>query len=246
MTNTHRVLRTVLVVCATLLLMFSAASCTVQQEIVVHADSSGKVNFDIALEDFFLLVLDDFAVFLPPEEADITQESLDNLQNELNKSTYAKNARIQKLDDNYLTGTFDFIDFEGFFKETQKDISKQSIFSYAEANNLHTITIHLDIDNYDQLTKLIPLLKDPSFSIFGPEENIGVSEADYMEMISYVLGEEGPGAIDRSYISLRIKTDKPIVSHSGGKKLTADSIVFNVPLIDFLLLAKPIDYSVTW
>jgi hypothetical protein len=65
-------------------------------------------------------------------------------------------------------------------------------------------------------------------------------------MISFMLGEEGPPAIEKSTITLRIATPKPITSFINGKKVGSNLYEFNFPLIDFLLLAEPITFSVSW
>ncbi|MCF7933782.1 MAG: hypothetical protein K9M84_04840 [Spirochaetia bacterium] len=231
-----------------LLLLGSIAlsSCTIEQEIFIDIDSSGSVYFDVTVEEFFNAVVEDFTVFLPEEESDVTDINMKELQDSINESPYASRAELFELEKNRYTGTFQFGNAEAFFNDVNDELKLESLFDFSTRGDLHTLRLYLDIDNYGELTELIPLLKDPSFSIFGPEENIGVSEADYLDMISYLLGEEGPGAIERSYISLIINTETPVVSVKNGTKLSARQVEFRIPIIDFLLLAEPVDYSVTW
>jgi len=65
-------------------------------------------------------------------------------------------------------------------------------------------------------------------------------------MISYILGEEGPDAIMQSVISIRIATPTSVISQEGGTKTGTNTVRFDIPLIDILLLAKPITFSATW
>ncbi len=229
-----------------LAVLFFLPSCTIKQEIFINADASGNVEFDIQVEDFFTAVVEDFTVFIPEEESDITDLNIKDMQNSINSSPYTSHAVFYELEKNHYTGKFRFDDAENLFNDIHDEIHLESLFSFDTAGNQRTLSLYLDINNYEDLTELIPLLKDPTFAIFGPEENVGVSEADYLDMISYLLGEEGPGAIERSYISIIINTDSPIISHTNGTIKSDKQIEFRIPIIDFLLLSEPIHYSVTW
>ncbi|MDY0243764.1 MAG: hypothetical protein RBQ89_02995, partial [Sphaerochaeta sp.] len=112
--------------------------------------------------------------------------------------------------------------------------------------NGNSMTFFLSMDNYEQLVPVIPFLADENFEAFGPVYNQGLNEADYLEMISFMLGEEGPPAIERSVITLRVNTPKEITSFSNGRKVSASVYEFSFPLIDFLLLAEPITFTVRW
>ncbi len=241
----HKKLYTLILVIFSLL-MTSLTSCSIRQEIYIDADAAGNVSFDIEVEEFFKAVVEDFTVFIPEEERNVTEMNIDEIQKSINDSPYAQEADFTEIEPNHYIGTFQFGDAERFFNDVHDDLKLESLFTFTEGATTNSLRMYLDIDNYGELTELIPLLKDPSFSIFGPEENIGVSEADYLDMISYLLGEEGPGAIERSTISIFINTDSPIISHTNGIKHSPTQVEFSIPIIDFLLLAEPIDYSVTW
>jgi len=47
-------------------------------------------------------------------------------------------------------------------------------------------------------------------------------------------------------ITLRVNTPKEITSFSNGRKVSASVYEFSFPLIDFLLLAEPITFTVRW
>ena len=226
------------------LILFS--SCTVKQEIFIQTNASGDAMIEVVVEDFFKAVIADYAVFFPDGETDVTQDNLDAVSLELNNSPYTSNAVMRKIDDSTYLGSFDFTDLDGFFRDLKKEDSSKTVVTYFEEDGYHTIDLYIDIENYYQLTEMLPILAEPSFAIFGPEENIGVSKADYLDMISYVLGEEGPGSLSISTIDIIIETDRPIVTQRGGTLLNPNRILFSIPMIDFLLLAEPISKSVTW
>ncbi len=244
--RTHKYWAVCIKIFLAIALTVAAASCTIKQQITVHVDESGDAQFEIAIEDYFIEVVKDFQVFAE-EETDVTQDNLDELSAELNGSDYTSDAIFEKVDDNFYRGNFNFSDLEEFFNELkEEDDENLSVFTYTKRGFVQSLNIYIDIDNYYQLKKLVPMLEDPEFSMFGPEENIGVSEVDYIDMIGFALGDEGPPSLRRSYIEVIIVTDHPIITQKGGTLLSPNEISFNIPMLDFLLLAEPIVKTVTW
>ena len=93
---------------------------------------------------------------------------------------------------------------------------------------------------------MIPFLSDPNFEVYGPEYNQGMSEADYLDMIFYLLGEEAPEALQTSLVTINVTLPGEIISAEGVTVTGANSFTYAFPLIDFLLLAEPMSFSVTW
>lgn len=244
--HTHKFRAVCIKIFLAIALTAAASSCTIKPQITVHVDESGDAQFEIAIEDYFIEVVKDFQVFAE-EDTDVTQDNLDELAVELNSSDYTSDAFFEKINDNFYRGSFNFSDLEEFFNELkEEDDENLSVFTYAKRGFVQNLNIYIDIENYYQLKKLIPMLEDPEFAMFGPEENIGVSEVDYIDMIGFALGDEGPPSLRRSYIEVIIVTDHPIISQKGGTLLSPNKISFNIPMLDFLLLADPIYKSVTW
>ena len=227
------------------LLLISLASCMVHEEFTIYVDDSGFSTFEVIIQEFFLEVLDDYSAFLPEEEADLSRLDADRLESELLKSEYIITADVREASETYFEGEFSFTDAR-YILRTAEEKQQVDVFSYEASGRTQQITIYIDIDNYSQLEDLVPILKDPAFSTFGPEENRDVTREEYYEMVGYMLGEEGPDAIDDSEIRIVIHTTRPIIRQSGGRIVNPRQAVFTVPLIDFLLLHDPLRFSVTW
>ncbi len=226
-------------------IMLLSMSCMVHEEFTIYVDDSGFSTFEVMIQEFFLEVLDDYSAFLPEEEADLSKLDADRLEAELLSSDYVVSAEVREASETYFEGEFHFTDARHILRKAEDD-QKVDVFSYEASGRTQQVTIHIDIDNYSQLEDLVPILKDPSFSTFGPEENRDVTKEEYYEMVSYMLGEEGPDAIDSSEIRIVIHTTRPIIRQSGGRIVTPRQVLFTVPLIDFLLLHDPLEFSVTW
>ncbi len=236
-TQTHMLLFSLI-----LLLLISASSCVVTEQLSFKSSGYNNSQFDFTVEDFFIAVLEDFSEFAPEDQdTSLMDSAITDFEKALRYSTTTNNVTIQKLTDNAYKGQFNFMDLDKLFA----DLGAGNDQSLLKMSN-NTLTFTLSMDNYDQLVPVIPFLADENFEAFGPVYNQGLSESDYLEMISFMLGEEGPPAIEKSTITLRIATPKPITGFTNGKKVGTNLYEFSFPLIDFLLLAKPITFSVSW
>ncbi|WP_320127735.1 hypothetical protein [uncultured Sphaerochaeta sp.] len=222
--------------------LLSLSSCVVTEDLQVKADNTYSSAFQFNVEDFFIAVLKDFNDFMPTDSnTTIMDGATSDFKTALEKGNSISKVAIKKLNDNSYSGTFDFTDIEHLFADLGAG-NNQTILT-RKGNSL---TFKLSMDNYAQLVPVIPFLSDENFEAFGPTYNQGISEADYLEMISFMLGTEGPDAIKKSMITLRINTPTQISSFTNGKKISAQVYEFSFPLIDFLLLAKPITFTVNW
>ncbi|MGI6432996.1 MAG: hypothetical protein ACOXZ4_03935 [Sphaerochaetaceae bacterium] len=217
-------------------------SCAVFQGLQLTATSQGWATTDLYVYDFFLTLLEDFEPFSETERTvSIMDEHVDDVMRQLHASPSATHISLVKNSKNSYFIDFTFSSLVNLLNDLNRN-QQQNIIR-VKGNSLH---FYLDIDNYPQLENMVPFLQDPNFETFGPLYNIGMSEEEYLDMISYILGEEGPPSIESSIIALNFTTPSPITSYSGGEKTGANSIRFDIPLIDFLLLATPIEFSLSW
>ncbi len=234
-----------LILVSIIFFLFAGASCTVHEEFTIYVDDSGFSEFTVEIQQFFLEVLEDYSSFLPEEEADLSRMDAPRLEAELLKSQYVYEANVFEASETYYEGEFFFSDARYILMKAEED-QPVDVFTYSTTGRTQQIVIYIDIDNYSQLEDLVPILKDPAFSTFGPEENRDVTEDEYYEMVSYMLGEEGPGSIETSEIRIVIHTSRPIIRQSGGRIANPRMAVYTIPLIDFLLLHEPLMFSVSW
>ena len=235
-----------LVAISVIVMLVFTSGCVMQQGISMNANNSGWATTDLVVDDFFIAVLDDFATFTP-EGADtsIMDASVDDFLNMLETKPSASNITLVKTGQSSYFFDFDFTSLPQFLLEMNK-LAPQSILTVAPEGKNTSLKFYLDLKNYPELAKMVPFLADPNFETFGPLYNEGLSAADYLDMISYILGEEGPSAIMQSVISIRITTPTSVISQIGGTKTGTNSVRFDIPLIDILLLAKPISFSAIW
>ena len=218
------------------------SGCTVTQQLSLTENKNNHASFDFSAEDFFIAVLEDFSDFIPSNEAQpLMDKAIDDFKIALMRSSTTSGVELSNQGGNAWSGSFAFDDLKRLFVDLGAG-TNQSLLTLTS----DTLTFRLSMDNYEQLVPVIPFLADPNFEAFGPLYNQGLSEADYLEMISFMLGDEGVPAIEGSTITLKVETPRPIKRFTGGTKTAERSYEFSFPLIDFLLLAKPITFSVSW
>ena len=67
-----------------------------------------------------------------------------------------------------------------------------------------------------------------------------------MDMISFLLGEEGPEALEKSFVSIEIETPGDIVYIQGAMKTGSRKAVYSFPVVDFLTLNDPLSFTIQW
>jgi hypothetical protein len=73
-----------------------------------------------------------------------------------------------------------------------------------------------------------------------------LTNAEYLDLVSSVYGKGVAGEISQAKINAVISFPGQIQSITGGRRSSGREARFEIPLIDLLVLSKPLDYEVTW
>ena len=232
-------MKKILIFVSLLLLLFT--SCQVTENIKL-SDEVNTSSGEIEIYDFFIAVIDDFSEFLDSSSSSesIMDSAVRDFANGLSSNENNSNVLYTIEEGNRYTLSFDFDDIT----EALSALGGSG-FSVLKGDE-NSLSFYLDINNYAQLKEMIPFLSDPNFEVYGPEYNQGMSEADYLDMIFYLLGEEAPEALQTSLVTINVTLPGEIISAEGVTVTGANSFTYAFPLIDFLLLAEPMSFSVTW
>ncbi len=241
---------------ATLLGLFFAtilsfSSCKVTQTLnlkgnLTTQDSlSGKSHTDISVSDYFVSVIEDLSNWEESGNDDpILQVAVDDFVKNLTASDTASSIKFIKNGTNTYMGDFSFSDFNDLILDLSKE-QDCSLVRATEVDGKTHVQIHLGMDNYEELTKIVPFLANPNFEVYGPLYNNDLTEENYLEMMSFILGEQCPEEILNSNVTIQVVAPKEIASHNGTLK-NSKVVVFSFPLIDFLLLHEPIDFELEY
>lgn len=223
-------------------LLFS--SCTVNQTLDIAADGSGTLatHAEVAplLHDYLASLaeaggggLKDGRVFDP----DAVRKSFQSRPGIIVQEVAAPTP--SSLD---LELAFDSLSFA---LQRQEALSITGVASLSDDENATTLWLRFDRSTWNALAALVPPLQNPIMQQLGPQGTGAVTEADYLSMISFSIGEAAPALLRKSFITLTVRPEGEILSQSGGTK-NADSVVFRIPVLRLLVLDRPLQYSVTY
>jgi hypothetical protein len=231
---------------ATVLALIMTASCGVNQTIVIRSDGSGTLAMHVEVSR----LLHEYVARL----SEVTDKPVLNSGGRffdavsLRKDFESRpGITVTKAE----TPTPDSLDLELSFDSIQDVFAREetlkntAALAYSESDGKKTIRLHLDRGNYAQLARTFPLLGNPAFAALGPQPNETTSDADYLEMVRFSIGEDAPALLKKSYLTLTLNPEGEIVSQSGGD-ISGGAVVFRIPLLRLLVLDRPIDCTVTY
>lgn len=234
-----------------LVTLFSFSSCKVTEtlnlksNIIDEETLTGRSHIDLTVSNYFVSVVEDLSNWEDSGNDDpILQVAVDEFVKNLEASDNASSIKFIKTGVNTYMGDFAFSDFNGLVLDLSKS-SNSSLVNATEKDGKTHVQIHIGMDNYDELTKVVPFLANPNFEVYGPIYNHELTEENYLEMMSFILGEDCPDEILSSKVTIQVVAPKEITSHNGTLK-SAKVVVFSFPLIDFLLLHEPIEFELEY
>lgn len=220
---------------------FFLSSCSVKNEINLSIDGSGTASTDTMLDEALVFYIQSLAE-LTGDDAGGDLFKVNEIKIEMEKNPGISVKSIKNYDDKRITAEISFDNIEQLIAETEKTLNKQ-IITFNEYGAEKEIGIYIDIDNFNDIAPLFPIVEEPLFMTFGPLENQGLSENDYLEMMEYALGDGGGEMIRKSVITTTINVDGTLISQKGGTA-KGNSVTFETPLIRILLLDEPIEYTI--
>jgi hypothetical protein len=233
----------VIISCALLL-----SSCVVAEKLTLTGDYTqtkavpGKNHVDLSVDDFFVGVVEDLSDWENKGSNDpIIDVAIQDFVTNLEASSVTSSIRFVETGYNTYMGDFAFSNFPQLLIDLSNKQADQSVVTMSAKNGKTHVEISINMDNYEQLTKMIPFLADPNFEVYGPLYNNDLTEEEYLEMVSFILGEQCPDSIASSSIKIQVVAPKAISSHNG-KLRNSKTVEFSFPLIDFLLLHESIDF----
>lgn len=219
-----------------------ANKLTLSSEITKAKEVNGKNHVDLSVDDFFVGVVEDLSDWENKGNNDpILDVAVQDFVKNLEASKVTSGIRFIETGHNTYMGDFAFSDFSQLLIDLSKGVEDQSIVKLSEKNGKTRVEISINMDNFEQLTKIIPFLGDPNFEVYGPLYNHDLTEEEYLEMVSFILGAQCPDSIAASSVKIQVVAPKAIASHNGNLR-NSKTVEFSFPLIDFLLLHESIQF----
>ena len=225
--------------------MWVLSACAGTQEIIVRSDRSGETMISIDLVPDVVERIEEMAALTGIELAEDGLINLDSLRKTLNTLPGVTVTRVENTEEHSFSITFTFADALTIFP-SPNPLWEAGIVSLENLEEGTQMRIYLDLDNYEQLSEVFPALEDPVIRAIGPEENTQITADDYLTMMEFILGPSGPEAISESVVTIKVTVEEgELVSQSGGR-IEDGVALFNLRLLDLLLLHEPIDLQISF
>lgn len=218
------------------------SSCVVNEKLTLETGKSGSSNTDIIIDDFFISVLNDLSSISDKSGETIMDDAMVDFASVVETSKNSSEILLFKIEKGkrYIV-SFSYSSLESLIEDLNGGKSN-TLLKISD----NTLTFNLDINNYSELKSVIPFLNDKNFEVYGPEYSYGMTEEEYIEMISFLLSSESEEALEKSFVSVSITLPGKIKRVIGAEKTGEKEITFTFPVIDFLLLNAPLSFSVEW
>ncbi len=229
-----------------LFISFLFISCQATQQAVLSGNGSGRVRFDYHIPPPVMETfneMDDLFTLEAEEKRDDFFD-LEKIRKDFAEKDEIVLERLESPDPRRLEGEFNFSNVERIFA-SEESLQESGVLRYSSDGNSHTLSIHLSKDNFHTLSTVIPELDSPFFDLFGPEANQNVSREEFLEMMEYTFDEEIRPLIESSIIEASITVEGRLIDQAGGM-VQGNTVTFQIPLIDVLLLHEPLSYTLSF
>ena len=222
--------------------LWALGACAVTQQLYLRGDRSGETTIAIDFSADLVARVQEMAEITGAEMPEDGIINLEPIHNRLTVRPGVTVFRVESPSEHRVEIEFAFEDAEAILPGGDA-IAQAGIVTFEEVEDGTRVRLYLDVDNYRLLSEVFPLLDDPTIRAMGPEENAEITQEDYLSMMGFILGPAGPEAIAESLITIRVTVDGELVSQRGGS-MEDGLAVFEVPLLDLLLLHEPVDLEI--
>ena len=225
--------------------LLALGACAVTQQIHLRGDRSGETAIAIDFSADLVAQVQEMAELTGAEMPEGGIINLQPIHERLSGRPGVTVDRVESPAEHRVEVAFAFEDAQAILPSPD-EIAVARIVTVDEVEEGSRVRLYFDLDNYRLLAEVFPLLDDPTIRAMGPEENTEITQEDYLSMMGFILGPAGPQAIADSSITIRVTVDGVLVSQRGGREEEGGVVVFEVPLLDLLLLHEPIDLEVVF
>lgn len=226
------------------------AGCSVDQEIAVRVNGAGEAEVRVELQPVFIDYL--LALAEVAEEVDLPDDpsaplfDVAEVEAAIAEWPGVEAARIVSSAPELLEMRLTFDDLQAAFSPAASGPDAMTPLISLTGGSRRTLSVHLDSDNYHQLTTLFPVLEHPLVISLGPQPDLDVTDEEYLEMMQFVLGDEGPPAILDSEVTVRVRVEGRVVEQRGGELQEDGSVLLRIPLLRILVLDRALDYRIVF
>jgi len=208
------------------------------------------MSFRIDLEPYLGEVIEQVQLLMDSEEEiPATDESffdIPAIREDFKKNKHAELLSIESPSRLSLKGEISFDSVENMLQEVEQFNPDHRMITFTTAPGRSDLTVTINRATVDSLLKANPSMNNPLVQNFGPTATEGMSRSDYLDMMEFALGEESRMGITNSKLILNVSVNGAVLDQKGGRKLNARTVVYEIPLLDVLILDRTLVYSLSY
>lgn len=246
---------------AVFLAVLLSASCTADQEVNLNSSGGGRIVFEIALAPYLTEVIDQLTMFFSfseessdgefsngelPSPGDDSFFDLAAIEEDFRSRNGVNLIRLESPNPNRLEGEFTFSDINLLMQDVKENSAESRLIRLQRRRDFTELRVLITRETVAALLAENPSLNNPLVENYGPAANEGLSDAEYLEMMEYALGEESRRGIQESAVNLVIRVEGRILTQQGGRLIDDRTVRFRIPLLPFLILREPMEYSLQY
>lgn len=235
---------------ALLVLLSGLSSCSMKQDVQLESSGEGRMSFRIDLEPYLGEVIEQVQLLMDSEEEiPATDESffdIPAIREDFKKNKHAELLSIESPSRLSLKGEISFDSVENMLQEVEQFNPDHRMITFTTAPGRSDLTVTINRATVDSLLKANPSMNNPLVQNFGPTATEGMSRSDYLDMMEFALGEESRMGITNSKLILNVSVNGAVLDQKGGRKLNARTVVYEIPLLDVLILDRTLVYSLSY
>lgn len=230
------------------------AGCSMRQTIIIHPNGSGSADVHVELGSLLTRYMTDLVDSLgsQPSKAAPMLFDLGRI-----KSTFAGLSGVTLTglsapQPNALAFSFAFEDAGALFSELggSQAGSANSPLTLTTHAGVHTLEFDLSHATWPAVASLALFRDDPVIASFAPQGNRRYTKAEYLSILEYAFADyadkaQVDEALSAATVIVSVTVDGTIVSQAGGVR-HGNSVVYRIPLLDFLTSGHTIDLSVSF
>ena len=227
-----------------LLTSIALSSCMVEQNLTLSPDHSGVWTLEGEAMPFTASAFDDLAILAGYDDAGaLYDEAVINSRTDLAKRDDISSYRVDRKGEEGFEAEINFTDIETLLGSEEAE----GIAEISSNGGIGTLSLRFDRERASQMEKLIPMMQDPSLSLFNPADTGGIGEEAYITgILGFTFGEENIPAIRRASIGMTVTLPGDVTEVKGGTQQGKRTVRFETPFTRFLVPDEPVYWSVSW
>jgi hypothetical protein len=216
----------------------------VEQRLTLNPDYSGQWSLEGEAMPFTASALDDLAILGGYDDAGALYDgAVADSRKDLAAREDISSYRVDRKGSRGWEAEIAFNDIETLLGSTEAE----GIAELSRSGNISTLSLSFDREKASQLAELMPMMQDPSFSLFNPAATGGIGEENYITgILGFTFGEENIPSIRSASIGMTVSLPGDITSVDGGRQTGSRTVRFELPFTKFLVPDEEIRWSVSW